>query len=65
MTQPTLAELDRIKEADRYTEAALEFVWAFTEWWEATVEDEWGRMDVDTDHGKAMERAYERWRNLR
>jgi len=65
MTQPTLAELDRIKEADRYTEAAFEFVWAFTEWWEATAEDEWGRMDVDTDHGKAMERAYERWRNLR
>jgi len=65
MTQPTLAELERIKEADRYTEAALEFVWAFTEWWENTAEDGNGKMYVDTELGDAMERAYERWANLR
>ena len=65
MTQPTLDELARIKDADRYTEAALEFVWAFTEWWEGTEEDHAGRMAVDTVLAKDMERAYERWRNTR
>ena len=65
MTQPTVAELRRIQEADAYAEAALEFVWAFTDWWEVTDEDGDGMMSVDTARGRAMEQAYARWFSLR
>jgi len=65
MTQPTIADLDRIAEADAYTRAALEFVWAFTEWWENTEEDGNGKMATDTELGQDMGEAYDRWLNIR
>lgn len=65
MTQPTIAELKRIDEADAYTRAALEFIWAFTEWWERVEEDVNGRVDIDTDRGHEMEAAYDHWANTR
>ena len=65
MTQPTIAELNKIDKLDPKSRAAMEFVWAFTEWWEDTAEDLQGKVAVNTDLGLAMEQAYERWFKLR
>lgn len=64
MTYPTIREMDAIAAAEPQTRSALEFMWAFTEWWETlecAVEELPGNLDVLME----MERAYERWRNLR
>lgn len=65
MTQPTIEELDRIDAADRYTRTALEFVWAFTEWWENIQEDAHGNVSLDSELAATMEQAYMQWRNTR
>lgn len=64
MTYPTISEMDTIAAAEPQTRAALEFVWAFTEWWEA-LQCELEELPGDLDTILEMERAYERWRNLR
>jgi len=65
MTQPTITELNEMAEADPKTRAVLEFIWAFTEWWEGTAEDGNGKMSVDNEVGLQMEQTYECWRKLR
>jgi hypothetical protein len=65
MTYPTAAELREMAEATPIAQALYEFVWAFTEWYESVDEDGNGKVSLDTDRGRDMERAYERWLNLR
>lgn len=64
MTYPTAREMDEIQEAPPRIRAALEFMWVFTEWWhslDVDIEDIPGDLDIIFE----MERAYERWWNLR
>jgi|WetSurSiteA1Bulk_404760.scaffolds.fasta_scaffold04474_1 hypothetical protein len=64
MTYPTIREMDEMDKAQPQTKAALEFIWTFTEWWEK-LECGLEELPGDLDVLMAMEKAYERWRNLR
>jgi len=64
MTYPTIREMDEMEKAPPQTKAALEFMWAFTEWWEK-LECDLEELPGELDTLMEMERAYGRWRNLR
>ena len=62
MTYPTISEMDEMEAAPPTIKAALEFIWAFTDWWEKLEAEE---LPGDPGALFEMEGAYERWRNLR
>jgi len=64
MTYPTIREMDEMEKAPPQTTAAHEFMWAFTEWWE-TLECAVEELPGNLEPIMEMEKAYERWRNLR
>jgi hypothetical protein len=55
--------MDLIEHSDPYVRTVLEFIWAFTDWWESAEADE--LTEVDGERFANMEQAYERWRNQR
>lgn len=63
--RPTLRELDLMSTLDPYLRTALEFIWAFAEWWESEEMDELDISAVPGHKFDAMEQAFQRWLNQR
>jgi hypothetical protein len=63
MTYPTISEMARMTELPRDIQAAVEFAWAFTQWWELLEKDD--ELPGDPDKLREMELAHQRWQHAR